>query len=135
ALMPGEAVGQSDAIRTTAEGAIARIAARAAAEHDHDSNDEAEQIADAIERLGRNLVDAWLQVVGEGADGGVRRYSRLEDGKGMPLLFTPLDKDAPEPRTARAKFAACTSMRDVEPSVHLWKTRQRLMTREDDDGR
>lgn len=36
------------------------------------------------------------------------------------MLFTVTDDDPPEPNTEDARFAAPTSMRDVESTVHLW---------------
>jgi hypothetical protein len=55
----------------------------------------------------------------------------LEPGKGEALLFRALDEKRPDPRLPRGKFCAPTSMRDVEPSVHLWKRRS-LFERDDE---
>jgi hypothetical protein len=54
-------------------------------------------------------------------------YSRFDREKdaGTPLLHTAEDAVA-EPGSDEAKFVAPTSMRDVEPSVHLWIERKRL---------
>jgi hypothetical protein len=41
-------------------------------------------------------------------------------------MFTPLDDNKPPEGTDEAKFAAPTSMRDVEPNVHLWLERRHL---------
>ena len=42
------------------------------------------------------------------------------DKEGRPILFTVLDEDERTKSTDEEKFSAPTSMRDVEPSVHLW---------------
>jgi len=57
-----------------------------------------------------------------------RQYSPYDKDKaaGKPLLFTVVDDNAPDPDTDEARFAASTSMRDVEPSVHLWIERRSL---------
>jgi len=39
---------------------------------------------------------------------------------GRALLYTVLDETPPPAGTDDAKFSAPTSMRDVEPTVHLW---------------
>ena len=54
-------------------------------------------------------------------------YSRFDRDRaaGTPLLRTA-DGDGAAPGTDEAKFVAPTSMRDVEPSVHLWVERGHL---------
>jgi hypothetical protein len=134
-LTPPDAVRRIDDVRRDALSAIHCIAQKAADEHQGCSATDAARIAETIERIGKNLLDAWQQAVGDGAEGGVTCYSPLDRVKGSSLLFMRLDPDAPDPRTPRGKFAAATSMRDVEPSVHLWKSKQRLYGGEDDNGR
>lgn len=134
ALAPPDAVQRIDELRPRALAAIASIA-RKAADEEGRSIEDAARIAEEIQRIGQNLLDAWAQAVGDGPEGGVTCYSTLDKLKGMPLLFTALDADAPPPTSPRAKFAAGTSMRDVEPSVHLWKSKVRLTPMEEDDGR
>jgi hypothetical protein len=73
---------------------------------------------DEIQRLGRAILDAWVDVA---EHDGVVRYSRFEKGTGVPLLYAAMDRDVPVPGTKRARFQAPTSLRDVEASVHLWK--------------
>lgn len=86
---------------------------------------------DSVIARGRNLLDAWQRLVDQARDGaGVRSYSPYDkDKKGKSLLFTILDEDRPEPGSDDAKFAAPTSMRDVESSVHLWIERKSLSGR------
>ena len=134
ALTLPDAVRRMDEIRPRALAAIASVARKAADEEEGRSPADAARIAEEIQRIGQNLLDAWAQVTGDGPEGGVSCYSTLDKLKGMPLLFTALDADAPNPMSQRAKFAAGTSMRDVEPSVHLWKSKQRLIPMEHDDG-
>jgi hypothetical protein len=134
ALAPPDAVQRIDELRPRALAAIASIA-RKAADEEGRSTEDAARIVEEIQRIGHNLLDAWAQAVGDGPEGGVTCYSTLDKLKGLPLLFTALDADAPPRTSPRAKFAAGTSMRDVEPSVHLWKSKVRLTPMEEDDGR
>jgi hypothetical protein len=133
-LTPAEAVQHFDSIRPRALAAIARVAEKAANEGEGRSAADAALVAEQIERIGKNLLDAWEQCVGDSSEGGVRCYSSLEPHKGQALLYTALDADAPTPTSAHAKFAAGTSMRDVEASVHLWKSKKQLTPMEQDDG-
>jgi hypothetical protein len=78
---------------------------------------------------GKNLLDAWEALVQKAAgEAAARRcYSRFDvDRQGKPLLFMAVDEERPEPGTDDAKFAAPTSMRDVEPNSHLWVQRGAL---------
>jgi hypothetical protein len=84
----------------------------------------------------RELADASVDVLAKRAggqtrdhEGGTKRsYSRFDKDKtaGKPLLFTIIDDDLPPPNSDDVRFAAPTSMRDVEPSVHLWIERRSL---------
>jgi hypothetical protein len=132
ALTPPEGLKNLDEVQRDGLAAIRSIALKAANEREGCSPADAERIANEIQRVGQNLLDAWQQAVGDGPEGGVRCYSELDKHKGMPLLFTALDAEAPDPTSQRGKFASGTSMRDVEPSVHLWKNRQRLYVAEED---
>jgi hypothetical protein len=73
---------------------------------------------DEVRRLAFSTIEAWVEAA---KSEGVVRYSRFEKGTGIPLLYAALDKDPPPSSLKRAKFQAPTSLRDVEPSVHLWK--------------
>ena len=76
-----------------------------------------------------NLFDAWERLVVEAREGAARRsYSRFDKDKtaGKPLLHFALDEDKPAEGSDEAKFIAPTSMRDVEPTVHLWLERKQL---------
>ncbi|HYO93787.1 MAG TPA: DISARM system helicase DrmA [Polyangiaceae bacterium] len=135
ALTPAHAVTNLETIRTEALSAVRCIAGKAANERESCSPADAERISGEILRIGQSMIDAWAEAVGPGAEGGATCYSNLDKLKGTPLLFTSLDADAPEGNGPRSKFAAGTSRRDVEASVHLWKNKQRLYAPEDDDGR
>jgi hypothetical protein len=66
------------------------------------------------------LFSDWSAVVHALVGAGVPMvYSPWETKGGEPLLSTAVD--APSPKDARlVRFRAPTSMRDVEPGVHLW---------------
>ena len=76
------------------------------------------------------LIQSWEKLVRVARDVGAtkRSYSPFDKDKtaGKPLLFTIIDDDPPPPNSDDARFAAPTSMRDVEPSVHLWLERRPL---------
>jgi hypothetical protein len=133
-LTPSDAVQRIDEIRPLALAAMRRIASKAANEDEGRSAEDTARVAEEIERIGLKLLDAWAQAVSDDPEGGVSCYSSFEERKGAALLFTALDADAPNPTSPRAKFAAGTSMRDVEPSVHLWKSKKQLIPMEQDDG-
>ena len=79
------------------------------------------RIADLVRARGRSFLDAWERVVDKAKSGAASRtYSRNDraGNEGLPLLFTAGD-DPPDDHDARS-FQVPTSMRDVEPSVHVW---------------
>lgn len=92
--------------------------------------DDALRLTKALRDRGNKLIAAWERLIKEARDeGGTKRsYSRFDKDKtaGRPLLFTIIDDDPPPPNSDDARFAAPTSMRDVEPSVHLWLERRPL---------
>lgn len=88
--------------------------------------------AASIGKRARNLVDAWIKIVATARqeEAASRSYSRFDkrdlESASKQLLYTLLDEARPAAGTDEAKFAAPTSMRDVEPVVHLWLMRGRL---------
>ena len=75
------------------------------------------------------LLDAWTTIMTRATqeEGSKRRYSDFDHGKGehralLHLALTNTSDFAPDEKL----FPAPTSMRDVEPSVHVWVSRQRL---------
>jgi hypothetical protein len=90
--------------------------------HRNFPDDEAEtRIANLVRARGRSFLDAWERVVDKARAGAASRtYARNDRAghEGLPLLFTAGD-DLPDDHDARS-FQVPTSMRDVEPSVHVW---------------
>jgi hypothetical protein len=129
ALTPPDGVTNIDVMRPVAEQAIRLLAEKAAFEKKDLPEEAAIRVRQEIVALGRNCLEAWAMAVSPGSPDAAVRYSELEPGKGEALLFTALDERR-DPKTPRGKFKAPTSMRDVEPSVHLWKARRLLA----DDG-
>lgn len=99
------------------ERAIAALMARA----DMQPDASLEGLADLVRTRARDLADAWNRKIHEEHAGNIkRRYSPFDlDKKGLaePMLLapgkTPIDD-------TQAKLSAPTSMRDTEPTVHLW---------------
>lgn len=86
----------------------------------HDDEAEA-RIADHVRRRGRNFFDSWERIIDRaraGAGGRIYSDNDKAGSEGKKLLFTATD-DPPDDLDERA-FQAATSMRDVEPSVHVW---------------
>jgi hypothetical protein len=114
--------------RDIAEAAVRALAARAGAQPGVSGARYDRTVAEIAQR-GRNLVDAWISLVAQARhEAGRRAYSPYDRDRaaGKRLLHTPLDEDLPPEGTDDAKFVAPTSMRDVEPTVHLWLERRRL---------
>ena len=127
-LAPPSAAMAVEQHRAIVDQAVAALAARAGLQPGIDAATHA-RVVDAMRRRGANLVDAWISIVAESRRvAGRRSYSPFDRARdaGKPLLFTPLDDDPPPAGTDDAKFAAPTSMRDVEPTVHLWLERRQL---------
>jgi hypothetical protein len=126
-LMPADAAMDIEQNRSIADLAVRLLSERAGRQPgvgaDHD------RIVDAVAKRSQNIVDAWISIVSEArAQAGRRSYSRFDRAReaGKPLLFQLLDENPPEKGSDDAKFAAATSMRDVEPNVHLWLQRGHL---------
>ncbi len=112
--------------REAAERAVEKIAKRAAAlcENQHHATD----VYNSLLARGKALIDNWVKVIGFSTeDAGKRQYSKLDrGGQGKALLFTALEDDDDNRTPEERFFAAPTSMRDVEPSVHVWVYRRGL---------
>ena len=110
---------------------VVQILADRASRHD-DSMDaeESDRLRDALRSRGQSLLDDWEKIVARARSEAAakRTYSRFDRDKagGKPLLFMVVDEEKPASHTDEAKFAAPTSMRDVEASVHLWLERRAL---------
>ncbi len=87
------------------------------------ANDE-QRLFDELRKKAKNLFEAWRAIIIESRhESSSRTYSRYEEVKdAKPLLWSVVDPVEKKPRRDQReyKFAAPTSMRDVEPSVHLW---------------
>lgn len=86
----------------------------------HDKEAE-ERIADLVRRRGTDFLDSWEHIVDKARKGAAARvYSDLDKVKheGKALMFTA-NEEPPDDHDAR-QFEAPRSMRDVEPSVHVW---------------
>jgi hypothetical protein len=78
-----------------------------------------------------NRLDLWERLVRTARDRATERsYSPFDLSKsGTPLLHTAL-RPPEDPEPGEDKFCAPTSMRDVEPSVHLWMAQPGVGKRE-----
>jgi hypothetical protein len=125
-MTPAEAVIAIESHAVVSKKAIEAIAARGSAQVKGDKASQ-ELAANLTDRC-KSILDSWKNIARRAREGtGERRYSTLDRGApGKPLLFTTLDEDVPPVGSDDAKFAASMSMRDVEPSVHLWLQRGML---------
>jgi hypothetical protein len=89
-----------------------------------DSQAQRDRAVDEVRRRLGNLLDAWQRIIDESNRGAAdRSYSRLDPGaRGRALLFAFGDDEDEARSDDEEKFMAPLSMRDVEPSVHLWVT-------------
>jgi len=107
--------------RSAAERVLERLVGRARTHRDFRDGEAESRLADYVHRRGKSFLDAWERVVDAAKKGAAtRQYSELDGVKaaGKWLLYTATD-DPPTDRDER-EFLAPTSMRDVEPSVHVW---------------
>jgi hypothetical protein len=129
AMTPAGGAMAIEAHREAGDAAVDALAARGEEHAGHDA-EEGTRLAEKIRARGGNLLDAWerLAKLAQEELGGKRAYSRFDKDKaaGKPLLYMITDADLPDDGTDEAKFAAPTSMRDVEGQVHLWIERRVL---------
>ena len=115
--------------RPLAEACVKAIAARAGRHALLDGEDYTRTVA-ALSNRGTKIIEAWEKLVHEARhEAAARRcYSPYDKDKsaGKPLLFGITDDNAPHPDSPDGRFAAPTSMRDVEASAHLWIERRAL---------
>ena len=116
-----EEVGDVDGLETL----IAGILTRRAAAH---RPDYPPAMLKRIEARLALLLQQWQEVVlGVRTDGQFLKYSYWEKGKGgTSLLSTAVDDLKGNHAELLDNFRAPTSMRDVEPSVHIWVDQQRV---------
>lgn len=117
ALAPARGAMQVPAHGEIVERAIAALVARA----DLQPEAAVDGLADIVGARARDLADTWNAKIAEEKQYSVARgYSPFDlDKKGLaaPMLLAPGEAPRDE---AHQKFAAPTSMRDTEPTVHLW---------------
>jgi hypothetical protein len=114
--------------RSVANAVVDTIAARASRQPEMEE-DARKKLEDELRKRGQNMLDTWTELVrSTPEDPKQRRYSKFDREKvgGKPLLFTPLDQDRPVAGSPEERFAAPTSMRDVESTAHLWLVGRRL---------
>ena len=107
--------------RPAAEQLLEQLVLRAQNHREWRDVEAERRIADYVRSRGRNFLDAWERVIASAKKGaGERTYSELDRRKheGKPVMYmatdpTPVDRD-------EQKFAAPTSMRDVEATAHVW---------------
>lgn len=107
--------------RALADRVLERFVARAGKHRNFRDKEAENRLKDYIARRGKSFLDAWERVVDAARKGAAtRQYSEYDGRKneGKWLLYTAND-DRPADRDER-EFLAPTSMRDVEPSVHVW---------------
>ena len=88
-----------------------------------------DDFARSVQDRAEGLIHGWLGMIRERGDGQHLHYSPFDTvrGRGRPLLRTALEVQRPDPESRsmltedEKRFAAPTSMRDVEPSVHVWR--------------
>lgn len=125
-LTPPAAAMSIAARRNKAEEAVETLAARAG-RHDEMDAEDAERLMGEVRRRGKGLLDDWEKVVKRvreeaAATKGYSRFDRERTASSY-LLYMVVDEQKPAPNSEEARFAAPTSMRDVEESVHLWLER------------
>ncbi|WP_437650365.1 DISARM system helicase DrmA [Sorangium sp. So ce362] len=114
--------------RHLANAVLDRIAARASRQPEL-NQDGQKKLEEELRMRGHNLLDTWTDLVrSTPEEPKQRRYSKFDREKvgGKPLLYTPLDEERPGPDTPDGRFAAPTSLRDVESTAHLWLIGRRL---------
>lgn len=121
ALEPARGVMKLHENRSLAESVLEVLVQRGRRHREWHDVEAEERIAGELRARGKNFLDAWEKVADRAVEGAAERtWSRLDKRKqeGVPLLHTATD-DPPADLDER-RFQAPTSMRDVEPSTHIW---------------
>jgi hypothetical protein len=121
-MAPPVAAMELDAHRQAADAAVRALVERARAQPGVSGN--ADDVESELHILAQRVLDRWSTFVAEAKAGGARRcYSPYDiDRAGVPMLHTALDEKRAQEKGLldTGHFVAPTSMRDVEPTVHLW---------------
>ena len=127
-MTPATAAMEIETHRKLAEACVEALATRGG--NQTRDNEDFTKMTDALRDRGMKLIESWTKLVRTARHEAAtkRSYSPYDKDKaaGKPLLFTVVDENQPEPHSDDARFAAPTSMRDVEPSVHFWVERRPL---------
>ncbi|MBK6692739.1 MAG: hypothetical protein IPG50_11095 [Myxococcales bacterium] len=127
-MTPPSAAMDIEAHRKLAEACVEEIARRGGAQAE--DNEDFAKVSQSLRDRGMKIVEAWTKLVKEARHEAAakRSYSQFDRDKtaGRPLLWTAIDDNKPDVNTDEGRFIAPTSMRDVEPSVHLWVERRVL---------
>jgi hypothetical protein len=128
ALQSSDGVMDVEAERAVVETAIEALAQRAGRERMGLDARAHEAMVETLRHRGRSMLDAWISLVRASREGaGARCWSPYDRGhQGKPLLFSALEKEPPPKGSDDARFAAATSMRDVEATTHIWVERRAL---------
>lgn len=120
-LEPARGVMRIHEHRTLAEEVLGALVKRGREHREwHDAEAENRIAAELLSR-GKHFLDAWEEVVSRAVGSAAERTWSKQDKRkheGVPLLHTATD-DPPADLDER-RFQAPTSMRDVEPSSHIW---------------
>ncbi|KOR35614.1 hypothetical protein AM228_17620 [Planktothricoides sp. SR001] len=119
-MTPPMGAGKIAQLRSTIEQAIAPICDRAAS-HTPMSPAESAKIRQEIEKRVMNLLDTWTELW-ESND-KILQYNQTEAENIGPLLCDPNDPKTANLSEAAKKFKTPRSLRDVEPTVNLWISR------------
>lgn len=129
ALTPSAAAMRIADHRDVAEEVVQRLAERAALQPGLDG-ERREAVRASLTERARALVDAWERLAQIAPGGGYRRiYSPWDRGKGITdrqMLRTVLERPQDQEPREVEMFKAPSSLRDVEPSTHLWLEKGRL---------
>lgn len=120
-LEPPGGVMEIHAQRARAEQLLEWLIKRARHHRDWHDEEAEDRIADLVRRRGRDFLDSWERIIDKATKGGADRvYSKLDrvPHEGKALMYTATDE--PPPDHDAKQFEAPMSMRDVEPSVHVW---------------
>jgi hypothetical protein len=127
-MTPAGAAMDIETHRAMADACVEAIAARGGGQNQ--DNEDFTRLTEALRDRGRKILDAWTKLMRVARDEAAakRAYSRYDKDKaaGKPLLFQKTDDQVPEENSDDGRFCAATSMRDVEPQVHLWLERRSL---------
>jgi hypothetical protein len=130
AMTPASGAMEIGEHRAAADACVDEVAERAGDHVSYADAEDHERATKAVAARARKIVDAWEKIVTAARHEAAAKksYSPFDRDKaaGKPLLFGVTDDDRPPIESDEARFSAPTSMRDVEPSVHLWIERRSL---------